>query len=74
MSAINQVTVYLDQGVPESMAGIIRCGSVTIEYDNGIEKDDESLIDNAEYHSHSDLVDDIAKRLGVSTDIVNIEN
>lgn len=74
MSTITQVTVYLDDNVPEYMDGIIRCGSVNIEYDDGSEKDDDSIIDNAEYHSPSDLIDDIAKRLGITTDIVIIED
>tara|TARA_R110002049_G_scaffold190570_2_gene359235 strand:+ start:7590 stop:7814 length:225 start_codon:yes stop_codon:yes gene_type:complete len=73
MTKINQVTVYLDQDVPAYMDGIVRCGSVTIEYIDGSEVDDETLIDNTEYHSHDELIDDIAKRLGVNTDIVSIE-
>jgi hypothetical protein len=67
------VKVYLDDNMPEYMQGIIRCGSVISEDENGNElKDHQELIDNKEYHSREDLIEDIAKRLGVNPAIVEI--
>ncbi|MGP9666268.1 hypothetical protein ACT3TY_16815 [Halomonas sp. AOP22-C1-8] len=73
MSLITEVTVHLDDNVPDYMEGIIRCSSVSIEYEDGSEKADDSMIDNAEYLSEVELVKDIAKRLEIPTGIVNIE-
>lgn len=62
----------MDDNVPEYMDGIIRCGSV-LSYDkNSIEVDHQELIDNTEYHSEDELVEDIAKRLEVNKSIIEI--
>jgi len=70
---IAYVKIYLDDNVPEYMGGIIRCGSVISENENGDEiKDHQELIDNTEYHSTKELIEDVADKLGVSPDIVEI--
>lgn len=70
---IAYVKVYLDDNVPEYMEGIIRCGSVISEDENGDEiKDHQELIDNTEYHSAKELIEDVANKLGISPDIVEI--
>ena len=75
MTSIAYVRVYLDDDVPEYMQGIIRCGSVFSDDEDGNElKDHEELIDNAEYHSTQELISDVASRLGVSPEIVEIQS
>ncbi len=75
MTAITFVRITLDNNVPEYMNGIIRCGSVISEDENGNEiKDHQELIDDAEFHSERELISSVAKRLGVSESIVEIES
>lgn len=75
MKPIAYVKVHLDDNVPEYMNGIIRCGSVVSEDEDGNElKDHQELIDNTEFHSEKELVDHVAKKLGVSADAVCIES
>ena len=74
MTAITFVRIILDNNVPY-MDGIIRCGSVISEDENGNTfKDHQELIDNAEFHSKSDLIASVAQRLGVSESIVEIDS
>lgn len=69
------VRVYLDDDVPEFMQGIIRCGHVVSEDKDGNElRVHEDLIDNTDYHSAQDLIDDVARRIGVSSNLVGIES
>lgn len=71
---IAYVRVCLDDNVPEYMAGIIRCSSVISEDENGDEiEDHQELVDNTEYHSAKDLIEDVSRRLKVSPDIVEID-
>lgn len=75
MATINLVRITLDDSVPESMSGIIRCGSVISEDENGRQiKDHQELIDNAEFHSEEQLIASVAKRLGVSESVVEVEH
>jgi len=68
------VSVHLDDNVPEDMHGIIRCGSVVSEDEDGNElKNHQELIDNTEFHSEDELIEYVAKKLGVSKDIVGVE-
>lgn len=68
------VRVYLDDDVPEYMQGIIRCGSIISEDEDGNElRSHEDLIDNTDYHSTQELIDDIAQRMGVSSKLVEIQ-
>lgn len=70
---IAYIKVYLDDNVPKYMAGIIRCGSVISEDENGDEiRDHQELIDNTAYHSAKDLIEDVARRLKVIPDIIEI--
>ena len=69
---ISFVNIYLDDNMPEYMNGLMRCGSVISEDENGKETDHQDLIDNTEYHSSDELIKDIANRLQVSTDIIEI--
>lgn len=62
---IAYVRIYLDDNVPEYMEGIIRCGSVISEDKNGKERDHQELIDNQEFYSRTELIESVAKRLGV---------
>ncbi len=72
MNKIVRVIVELDD-MPEYMEGIIRCGSVISEDENGNETEHDELIDNTEYESTQDLINDIAKKLGVDPSIIEIE-
>jgi len=74
MSKINHVSVQLDDGVPEYMRGIIRCGSVISQDEDGEDlKDHQELIDNTEFHSEDELISYVASKLGVRKDIVSID-
>lgn len=75
MSSIAYVRVYLDDDVPEYMQGVIRCGFVFSDDEDGKElKTHEEIIDNTEYHSAQELINDVASRLGVSPEIVEIQS
>jgi len=68
------VSVQLDDNVPEYMDGIIRCGSVTSQDEDGNDlQDHQELIDNAEFRSEDELISYVASKLGVSKDIVGID-
>ena len=70
---IASVEIQLDGTTPEYMDGIIRCGSVISLDENGNQiKDHQDLIDNSEYRSTDEMRKDIASRLGVDSDIVEI--
>ncbi len=74
MKKIAYVNVFLDDDVPEYMNGIIRCGSVISEDEDGNElKDHQELIDNAEFYSEQELIEHVAKAIGVSPEIVEIQ-
>ena len=69
--------VFLDDNVPEYMDGIIRVGSVTFFNAEGKEIRDvalnNQLVDNSEFHSKSQLIKSVAKRLGLSVEHVTVE-
>lgn len=69
---ITKVEIYLDDDIPEYMAGLIRCGTVNSYDQNDIKHDHQELIDNTEYQNEKEVIEDIAKRLSISTDIINI--
>jgi hypothetical protein len=74
MNKIVHVTVHLDDDMPEDMLGVVRCGSVTSEGEDGNElKDHQELIDNTEFDSEEALIAHVAKQLGVSPDAVTVE-
>jgi hypothetical protein len=74
-STIAFVNVFLDDNVPEYMSGVIRCGSVTSEDENGNRlQDHEDLVDNLEFHSYEELIESVSQRLGVSPDRVGIQD
>lgn len=73
MKKIACVRINLDDNVPNYMSGIIRAGSVISEDENGSEiSDHQELIDNTEYHSREELLEDIARRLKVDVSICEI--
>jgi hypothetical protein len=73
MKKIAYVKVVLDDNVPEDMDGVIRCGSVISEDENGNKiSDPQDLIDNTEYNSNEELIVSVAGRLGVDESIVDI--
>ncbi|ERS11284.1 hypothetical protein Q673_11150 [Marinobacter sp. EN3] len=56
------------------MQGIIRCGSVILEDSEGNQlKDHQELIDNGEFHSRTELIENIARELGVDVSRVDID-
>ena len=74
MKKIVYVKIYLDDDMPEDMNGILRCGSVISEDEDGNElKDHQELIDNAEFQSEKALIKYVAEKLSVEIDIVTIE-
>lgn len=73
MKEIAHVAVTLDDNIPEYMQGIIRCGSVISEDEDGNAiKDHQELIDNKEFHNQSDLIAHVAETLQVDASIVEI--
>lgn len=71
---IAYVSVQLDDDVPEYMDGVIRCGSVISQDEDGNElQDHQELIDNTEFRSADELISYVAGKLGVSKDIVSID-
>lgn len=73
MEVIAYVKVYLDDDVPEYMEGIIRVGSVEIEDEGGnVLSSKIDLVDNAEFQTERDLREYLAKKLGVSVDIIDV--
>lgn len=58
---------------PEQMLGISRMEHVML-YDENDKAlyEDQGIINNIEYHSDKDLVEDLAKKYGISKDIVDV--
>ncbi len=55
------------------LIGISRCSSVISKNDYGDEiKDHQDLIDNTNYYSAEELIEDVARRLNVAPEIVEI--
>lgn len=69
---IESVFVYIDKNMPEYMQGVIRCGQCDVTYSDGEVSYVDEVVDNSEYHSINDMCADIANRLEVSLDIVEI--
>lgn len=67
-----RVEVMLDDTVPEDLEGIIRCGTVQSFDAVGRLKDHQDLVDNTEYSSRSKMISDVARRLRVPKDIIEI--
>jgi len=75
MKKIAHVTVHLDHDIPQYMRGVIRCGAVTSEDEDGnVLEDHQELIDNTEFYSEEALISHVAKRLGVTPDAVTVES
>lgn len=77
MQSIAYVNISLDGNVPEYMDGIYRIGSV-ISYDNNdsIIKDHQELVDNTEFNNadgnaKQEIVDYVALKLELNSDIIN---
>lgn len=74
MKKVAYVSVQLDDDVPDYMEGIIRCGSVISQDEDGNELEDhQELIDNAEFRSRDELISHVASKLGVSKEIIGID-
>ena len=74
MKRIASVSVFLDNEMPDYLAGRIRCGSVISEDEDGNEiKDHQELIDNTEFDTEEDLCIFIAQKLLVDPSIVCIQ-
>ena len=73
MGKIVEIRIELDDNVPESMAGIIRVGSVRSYDKNGKEcVDYPELVDNAEYHTEREMIFAVAKQLKFPTGMISI--
>jgi len=69
---ITLVKVYLDEEVPEYMAGIIRIGSVVSEDEKGNERSHEKLVDNMEFSSEDLLKQHVSNYLKVAVSRIEI--
>jgi hypothetical protein len=58
--------------MPECMDGILRVGNVIVEYEDRRQISRQDLVDNTEYHTEIELVNDISRRIGVSKDKVEV--
>ena len=74
MKEIVNVVVTLDDNLPEYMDGVLRCGSVTSEDEDGNETEHDELVDNAEFRSTDELRRHVAKALNVSIDLISIDS
>lgn len=69
---VSSVEIVLDD-VPEYMSGILRCCSIISMNGLGEEiKDHQDLIDNSEYFSIEDLIEDVARMLDIDPEIIEI--
>ena len=58
---------------PEQMLGISRAEHIMLFNESNEElHDDQNMIDNTEYNSDKELIEEIAKRYGISQDIIEI--
>lgn len=69
---ITLVKVYLDEEVPEYMAGIIRIGSVVSEDEKCNERSHEKLVDNMEFSSEDLLKQHVSNYLKVAVSRIEI--
>lgn len=70
---IENVIITIDENIPEYMQGILRCESIVSYDENGNTNNHQDLIDNKEFHNENELLHDIAKKLGITTDIISID-
>ena len=69
LGQIGRVELAIEQ--PENMLGIYRVEHIMIYNDHDDELyDDQSLVDNTEYHSEEELIEDIASQYGISADLI----
>jgi hypothetical protein len=78
------VQIYLDDNIPEYMDGLLRIRSVLYIDDNGDEIEENVYEEfeitvrpndlvNLEYHTGQELEKDVAERVGIDSDLVEIE-
>lgn len=74
MKQIAYVKIYLDDTTPDYLhsAGIIRCGQILSFDEQENETDHQELIVNGEFRSESALIQWVAQKLGVKTNIIEI--
>ena len=68
---VKNVTVYLDNGKME-FADRVRCGFIVAENENGMETFHNDLIDQSEYPTIKDLVNEIVGIFHVSKNNVSV--
>lgn len=69
---ITEVDIYIDEDMDKFMEGVLVCGKIISRDDSGNEQNHKELLDGKEYDSAADLIEDIAKRMGVDEDVVDI--
>lgn len=71
---IKEVSVYIDEDMDKFMDGVLVCGSVVSIDEDSNEVEHKELIDKKEYNSAQELIEDIASRLDVDPNIVEIDS
>jgi hypothetical protein len=62
LKEVEEIKVYLDDDVPEDMDGIIRVGSVILEFEDGRSEYCNEIVDNQDFNtmeSYSDAIEEM---------------
>ena len=70
--SVIKVEVILDDDIPEYMDCVMRCGTVRSIFDDGSSIEHLDLIDNKEYFLIEDLISDIARRIDVKKECIEV--
>ncbi|MGM0623332.1 MAG: hypothetical protein ACQESH_04855 [Campylobacterota bacterium] len=71
---VNEVSVYIDEDMDKFMDGVLVCGSVIVKDANENESEHIELIGKTEYNSAEELINDVAAKLNVDPDLIEIES
>ncbi len=64
-------SVKLSIEEPDNTPGVYRVeSSMILDEDENDLHDDQEIVDNQEYHDSLELVEDVAKKYGISTDLI----
>lgn len=76
MNKIESAQIWLDDDMPEHMAGIIRLGAIEFFDEDGETVHDATLhtelVDNSEFHSVEKLLEHVARKLEVDSSQIEI--
>jgi hypothetical protein len=71
---IQAVKVYIDEDMELFMSGVLVCGEIISVDATGNETRHDALIDKKQFHSAEALIKDVAAKLKVDPEIVDIDS